>query len=316
MSRKVLVTGGSGLLGAALVHQLTALTDTEVHVLDIVESPARLDGLSGRIEYLQGDAGDAATLERIVGIVKPDAIYHLAALLGSPCEDDPLAAMRINADGTLFLLEAARVHGVQQVLFASSVTTMGLDLAEAVHRDNTLQRPASFYGVTKLFCEGAGRFYRRRYGLDFRAIRYPAIVGPGLRQGGLINYTAAMIYQSLAGQPCVVPVAPDTRISLVHVEDAARALIMLAQAPIDRIQTLCYLIDGLDPVPSAGEMANLVRARIEGARIEFIPNPQWQALLGLNALPVDDSPARKEWNWRPEYRTYEAIIDSFRELNH
>ncbi len=217
----------------------------------------------------------------------------------------------MNATAVMHLLEAARQYSVAQVLFASSLTTFGLDLEENVHRDNSLQRPVSLYGVTKLFGEGLGRFYRRKHGLDFRAIRYPAIVGPGFRAGGLVNYTSAMIEESVQGNPYTIHLGPETRIPIVYVSDAAQAMVEMADAPIENIETVNYLIDGVQPTPNAGEMAAMVKKKIPGAEIDFQPKQAWQSLLDMNAMPIDDAPARREWGWQAEYDSYEKIVDAF-----
>lgn len=308
----VLITGGAGLLGAELVRQLLARGEERPVVLDIAAEPARLAAARERIEYIRADLADAAALTALIRRVRPRQIYHVGAMLGGPCEADPLAATQVNALGTLNLLEAARHCEGTQVLFASSGATFGLDLPEPVLRDDSLQRPVSFYGVTKLFGEGAGLFYKRKYGLDYRSIRFPSIVGVGMREGGLVAYTSALIEQSLKGEPCVVGVYPDTAIAVVHVRDAARAMIELAEAPLAHIRTVNYLIDGVKPRLSAGQLAEVVRAKVPGAEIRFEPVAAWQPLLDLIAVEVDDGAARAEWGWQPEY-DYARMVDLFSE---
>ena len=308
----VLVTGGSGLLGSALVHQLVAEGREKPVVLDINPTPSRLDDIIDRVEYVVGDVGDPDVLHDVISKTRPEKIYHFAAYLAEPCEKNPLEATRINASGFVHLLEEARKNDVAQVLFSSSLGTFGLDLADdEILTDRTLQRPISMYGVTKLFDEGVGRFYRRKYGLDYRGIRYPAIVGPGVRASGYITYTSAMIEYSARGKPYTITIEPSTRVPLVHVEDAARAMIVLGRAPNENIKTVTYLINGVQPVPTAGEMADLVRQRIPGAQIDFQPDPARQAVLKLSARLIDDTCARTEWNWQPTYHSYEKIIESY-----
>jgi len=223
-----------------------------------------------------------------------------------------MEGLRINVDGFMNLLEIARQHNVSQVLFSSSLGTYGLDLRDdETLTEATLQRSFSFYGITKLFAEGAGRFYERKYGLDYRGIRYPAIVGPGVRAGGIVTYVSAMIEETAKGSPYTVRVGPDTRVPIVHVEDGARAMMMLSRAPVENIKKLTYLINGIRPTPSVSEMAEVVRQRILGATIEFDPNPDWDTIMKLSARPVDDTVARNEWSWRLQYDTYEKILDSY-----
>ena len=119
----VIVTGGSGLLGAMLVHLLIEEEDVRPVVMDVNPDPKRLEDVKDRIEYVQGDVSDADLLNKTFGKFKPISIYHLAVLPGDLCEKKPLEAVRINVNGFMNLLEAARANGVRQVLFSSSGTT-------------------------------------------------------------------------------------------------------------------------------------------------------------------------------------------------
>lgn len=308
----VMITGGAGLLGSALVHLLLEKGEKRPAVLDLAESPRRLDDVAGDIAYIRTDLSDADAISAAIEKVRPQAIYHLGAMLGATCEEYPAKAIEVNALGTFHILEAAHRFGTRQVLFASSVTTFGLDLQEKTIRDHSLQRPVSMYGVAKLFSEGVGLFFRRRRNVDFRSLRYPSIVGPGvdLRVGGVVTYTYAMIEESLRGNPYTVNVSPDTRIPVLSAADAARAIYELAQAPSKKIQTINYLVDGVKPTPSAEELAQKVKARIPAAAIVFQPDERWKPVLDLIALPIDDSRARQEWGWQPRH-DYDAIIDNF-----
>jgi len=306
----ILITGGAGLLGSTLVRQLLEKGTERPVVLDIAPTPDRLSEVLDRIEYIPGDLGDPGTVESAVKRVRPDVIFHLGAMLGLLCDNDPGGAMRVNVQGTFAVLDAARRYEVPKVVFASSVTTFGLDMPERVIRDDTVQRPLSFYGITKVFGEGAGLFFKRKYGLDFRSVRLPSIVGPGVREGGLINFTSAMIEQCYCGNPCTVNVTPETRIPVLHTDDAARAMLNLAEAPLERVRTVNYLVDGVKPTPSAGEMAEMVRAKIPGAQIDFQPLKEWQPLVDMLAVPIDDRRAGQEWGWQPSL-DYRGIIDDF-----
>lgn len=309
-SMKTLVTGGAGLLGAALVRKLLAEGEERPVVLDIAWSPDRLKDVKDKFQYIQGDLGNFSQVLSVVKETKPSRIYHVGAMLGQAAEDNPAGAIRINVLGTFYLLEAARLFDVPQVLFASSTSIFARDLPERMLRDHYAKAPFAFYGLTKLFNEGTGEFFRRKYGIDFRGIRYPSIVGPGLRTGGILNYTSAMIDFGVRGEPYTAEVDPDTTVAVVHIADAARAMVDLAKAPADRIKTVNYLIDGVKPVLKAAEMADKVRAKIPRAQIDFKPNEYWRPILKMAAVPIDDEPARTEWGWKPSY-DYDAIINDF-----
>jgi nucleoside-diphosphate-sugar epimerase len=244
---------------------------------------------------------------------KPTKIFHLVTIPGNVCESDPVLATKVNVMGFINLMEAARRNGMPQVLYSSSGTTYGEDLDPGVMLDDkTLQRPASFYGINKVFNESAGRWYRKKHGLDYRGIHYPAIGGPGLRAEGVVTYVSAMIELPAKGEPYAIPVGEDVRLSLIYVEDGARALIQLGKTPKENIRTINYFINGVkNPLPAAGEMAEMVRKKIPGAKITFDVNPDWDKLLKSASHPVDDSSAVKEWGWKPRYDTFDKFIDAY-----
>ncbi|BAO45087.1 NAD-dependent epimerase/dehydratase family protein [Thiolapillus brandeum] len=313
MTDHVIVTGGSGLLGASVVRLLLEEENVKPVVMDINRDPARLADVMDKIEYVQGDVSDPELLNSTFASFKPKTIYHIAAVLGDTCENKPHLAIKVNIDGFLSLLEAARDNGMAQVLFSSSGTTYGVDLEEGeMLTDKTVQRPASFYGVTKVFGENAGRYFKLKYGLDYRGIHYPAIAGPGLRDAGMVTYASAIIEKSVKGEPYTVPVSPDIRLSLAYVKDCARAIIQLGKAPVENIKTVNYFINGVqNPLPSSGEMVEMVKKRIPGAQIDFDVNEDWDRLLKSASHPVDDSSSIAEWGWKPQCDTYEKLIDAY-----
>ncbi len=282
-------------------------------IFDINPALQRLDDVAEHTDVVRGDLGNFSHVLNVVKAVKPTAIYHLGGMLSVPSEADPAAALRTNALGTFHILEAARLFEVPQVLFSSSIATYRRDIQEEVLTDYTLQRPELFYGATKVFCEHMGLFYKRKYGLDFRGVRYPSVVGPGVKTPGVVQYTSWAIEEAAKGKPFTIWVTPQARIPVIYFKDAARALVQLAEAPVQNINMVNYLIAGPTPTPSAGELAELVRAKVPGAQIDFKPDPALQAILPL--WPLDDSKARQEWNWTPHYSTQERIVDDFlREL--
>ena len=305
-----LITGGTGFIGAEVVRILLARGEQRPVVFHVSGNTQRLDDVADQVELVRGDLANFSHILDVVKKVQPSVIYHLGAMLSVPSDADPAAAIHANAMGTFHVLEAARLFGVPQVLFSSSISTYGLDFEGEVIDDTTIQRPLLFYGATKVFGEHMGIFYKRKYGLDFRCVRYPSIVGPGVKTPGVVQYTSWAIEECAKGKPFTIWVPPDTRCPVLYLKDAARAIVELGQAPLANIKSANYLLGGIEPIASAGELADMVRTRIPGAQIDFQPNPALLPILTKLMVRFDDRRAREEWDWAPRY-TQEQIVDDF-----
>ena len=309
-----LITGGAGFIGREVVRLLLEKGENRPLVISRDPSPNRLGDLADEVDVVRGDLGNFSHVLEAVKKARPKVIYHLGATLSVPSEADPAGAMQTNAMGTFHVLEAARLFDVAQVVFASSVGTYGTDIREDTIHDGTIQRPQFFYGMTKVFGEHMGLFYRRKHGVDFRGIRYPSIIGPGVRSPGAVQYTSWVIESCAQGQPYTIWVEPETRVPVMYIKDAALATVQLAQAPRHAITTVNYLVNGVTPTPSAGELADMVRSRVSGARIEFKPDSNIQQLIQESLRPLDDQRAREEWGWEPRYDLENLVDDFLQEL--
>lgn len=309
-----LITGGAGFIGLEVLRLLLSRGEKRPLVMSRNPSPRRLGDLAGEVDVIRGDLGNFSHVLEAVRKARPQVIYHLGATLSVPSEADPASAMQTNAIGTFHVLEAARLFDVPQVVFASSVGTYGSDIREDTIHDATIQRPQLFYGMTKVFGEHMGLFYRRKHGIDFRGIRYPSIIGPGVRSPGAVQYTSWVIESCAQGRPYIIWVEPGTRVPVMYIKDAALATVQLAHAPQQAITTVNYLVNGVTPTPSAGGLADVVRAKIPGAQIDFKPNVEIQRLIQESLRPLDDRKARGEWGWEPRYSLENLVADFLLEL--
>ncbi len=205
-----LITGGAGFVGLEVVRLLLDRGESRPAVFSRNPSPQRLGDLADRVEAIAGDLGNFSHVLHAVKTTRPERIYHLGAMLSVPSDADPAAAIQTNAMGTFHVLEAARLFDVKQVIFSSSVGAYGYDIHDDVISDTTLQRPQFFYGATKVFGEHMGLFYKRKYGLDFRGIRYPSVIGPGVTTPGAVQYTSWVIEECARGNPFTIWVTPET----------------------------------------------------------------------------------------------------------
>ena len=297
-----LITGGSGQIGAELAHILVNRGE-EVVVFDIHKSN-RLSNIEDRLQFVRGDLGIWSEVLNVVKNYKITQIYHMGAMLTSESEANPWASFQTNVVGTYNILEAARLLDVERIMFTSSIGTFGM-VAEDKLSDTTLQRPRDFYGVGKLYCEGLGRWYNRKFNLDFRGVRYPSVVGPGIATPG--HWDAPMILSAIAGKPYLCNMPQNVPTTMLYYKDAARAADMLLQAPKASIIMMNYNIGGV-PTATPKQVETEIKKHIPDAVITY---PAVEPPTLIKGRTWDDSYARNEWGWKPEYDTIEKIVSSF-----
>lgn len=306
---KILVTGAGGQVGLDLLRVLQARGD-EVHASDVApKTDVSLDAPWHRL-----DVTCAAAFEALVAEVRPECVFHLAAILSARGEVDPMFTYAVNQTGTLNLLEAARKHGVRQVIFTSTIAAFGPPLPEPVDDDVAL-KPTTMYGVTKVAGELLGAYYHARYGLDFRAVRFPGLISAVLPGGGTSDYAPLMYTESLRTGGYEAFCRPDTAIPLMYMPDGLRALVELSAAPRERLTRCVYNIAAFSP--TARQIADDVARAIPGARITFKPDPARQAILDSWPRTFDDRLARRDWDWRADYdlsRMTDDLVPKLRTL--
>jgi threonine 3-dehydrogenase len=302
-----LITGGSGIIGSEIAHRLTEAGE-EVVLFSRTSKTERIEDIRDKVKWVRGDLGIAAHVFNAIKDNKISDVYHLGAMLTFASEDDPHESFQTNVLGTMHLLEAARLFGVRRVMFASSIGTYGLEIGETVS-DQTIQRPASFYGICKLYCEGLGRYYRNRYSLDFRCIRYPAVVAPGVRTPG--HWIPPMIEDSVLGKPHDSLVSGDATAWILSLKDAAKAACQILKAPKENIKMVNYNVAGCIPAVKAEEIAATITKLNSTAVIRFRQDKNGLRTFRRYSGNFDDSCARREWGWKPDHDTIDRIVQSF-----
>ncbi len=310
LANSTLITGGTGFIGRALVPPLLEQGERVTIFHRSASAQRWLAPYAEHLQFSQGDIGNFSHVLDTVQRARPRTIFHFSALLSLLCEEDLASAIQTNAMGTFYVLEAARLFDVEQVIFASSVGTFGYDLENYEELDDrTLQRPSLVYGVTKVFGEQLGRYYRNRYGLDFRGIRYQSIMGPGVRTPGVAQFSSWVLEACARNEAYTFPVPPETTVEVLYIKDAVRATLELARAPADKIHSVNYLLAGIQPVPSAGDLAALTRRKLPGAQIDFVEADDTRRRSLLLRKPINGRYAAEEWGWRPEYDLERAVDD-------
>lgn len=322
----ILITGAGGEVGHSLIHSLHAARRESIVAIDIRELPA--DQRRCCRETFVGDICDPFLLSRLLAMYEITEIYHLAALLSTRSEFTPETAHDVNVGGTLNLLrlaaEQARSHGRQvKFIFPSSIAVYGLpDGATKAKagkvKEDEYGTPHTMYGCNKLYCENLGYYYANFYRwlaqdriphiVDFRSIRFPGLISAEtLPTGGTSDFVPEMIHAAAEGKPYTSFVRPDTRIPFMTMPDAVDALLQLAAAPADKLTRCVYNITSFNP--SAGEVAELVKRHFPEAKISFKPDAQRQAIVDSWPADLDDSAARRDWNFRPRHDLQTAFAD-------
>ena len=306
----ILITGGTGFIGVGLAHKLVERGEKLV-LFDVAPRSERVADIKGKVKVLQGDLKVWPEVMNAVMENNVEGIFHLGSMLSLPSEENPWASFQTNVAGTMYVLEAARLFGVKRMVFASTAATYGLGTGEVI-TDDTLQRPITMYGAGKLYGELLGRFYRRKFGFDFRALRYCAVMGPGVKTIAVTQFYSWMVENAALGRPYECFASEDAAIPVTYFKDAIRAIEMLYYAPKEQIKTVCYNISGVSPAQSAKELEMAIKKIIAEAKITYKPDPITTEFFRSQSMRViDDSQAREEWGWQPSYTDFEKLVKDF-----
>jgi threonine 3-dehydrogenase len=304
-----LITGGTGFIGAELAHRLVARGEETV-LFDIAINFKRIDDIKDKVKIIQGDLSNYSEVFNVVKDNGIKTIYHLGSMLGVMSDINPWGSFKTNIIGTYNVLEAARLLEVERVMFTSSLATFRLETGAEI-TDTTIQRPTNMYGVAKLYAEGLGRYYRKRFGLDFRAVRYPGILGPGVKAPGL--WPGPMVENAILGKPFECFVTEESSGPLIFFKDAARAADMVIQAPKENIKMINYNVAGDVPPVTAKDLEQAIKRHIPKAVITYKPDPAMMEIFWpFSKIRVwDDNCARREWGWKPAYPTIDSMVLAF-----
>ncbi|HTE53464.1 MAG TPA: NAD-dependent epimerase/dehydratase family protein [Kofleriaceae bacterium] len=303
---RILITGAGGQIGGDLVHAL-ARREHEIIATDVAVKPDRVEPAQN-VTWHHLDVTDSSAVMALFHQVRPERVFHLAAILSARGEEIPQTTYRVNELGTFHVLEACRATGVGQLIFTSSIAVFGPDThTETPTPDEAPRHPTTMYGVNKASGELLGSYYHKRYGFDFRSVRFPGLISAAMPGGGTSDYALFMYVDAVRIGAYEAFCRPDTVIPLMYMPDALRALIELSEAPESRLARRVYNIAAFSP--RAEEIASSVGRRVPGAKITFRPDPRRQAILDSWPRILDDSNARREWGWKPEFDLEEMSDD-------
>jgi len=304
-----LITGGLGFLGCYLTRELVEKGE-EVVVFDLVTSSKLIANIKDKFRIVRGDLTDWTQVLAAVSDNNIDCIYHLAALTPPVSEQNLSTTFKVNVMGTVNVLEAARLLKVGSLIFISTLATYGLGISPLANED-VPQQPRNMYGITKVCCERLGEQYHLKYGVNFRGVRFPPVLGAGRRDFAQSAFGYLAIRESVLGRPYTIYVEKETRMPSIYVKDAVGSLIALKEAEERRLKRRIYNIHGFSF--RAADLAQEVIKHVPKAQLDF--RPDLAMLDSINNWPtLDDTRAREEWDWRPKYDLSDSVEDFIAEV--
>jgi nucleoside-diphosphate-sugar epimerase len=297
-TKRIMMTGAAGQIGSELAEALRKKYGRDnVLVTDLVRPAAAL-AEAGPFELV--DVTDRAALDGLIARFGADTVYHLAALLSATGEKNPQKAWDVNMNGLHNVLEVGRARGLARIFSPSSIAVFGPSTPREMTPQDTVLGPTTMYGVTKVAGELLCEYYVRKYGLDVRGCRYPGIIShQTLPGGGTTDYAVAIFYDAVKRGRYTCFLREDTRLPMMYMPDCLKCTLDLMDADFARLEHHAgFNVTAMSF--SAGELAAEIRKHIPAFEVRYEPDFR-QAIADSWPATIDDSAARAEWGWKPDY---------------
>jgi nucleoside-diphosphate-sugar epimerase len=311
--KNVLVIGSTGQIGSELTMKLRAEKGGGVTVAGFIPSAPPTGKLLASGPSEEVNVCNAKQIADVVDKYDIDTIYNLAALLSATAERLPLKAWDIQMNGLINILEVAREKHVA-VFTPSSIGSFGPSTPHDMTPQDTIQRPTSMYGVTKVATELLSDYYYHKYGVDTRSVRFPGLISyttpPG---GGTTDYAVEVFYAAVKGEEFVCPIAAGTYMDMMYMPDALQAAVNIMNAkPMYLKHRNSFNIASMSFEPET--LFAAIRKYIPTLKVRYEVDPVRQAIADSWPDRMDDSCARKEWGWSPTYDLDSMVRDMIANL--
>ena len=307
---KILITGALGQIGSELSSSLKKIYGEK----NVITSDLKTSGVAD--EYQPYETLDILNKTALAEVIKKhniDVIYHLAAILSASGEKNPQLCFDVNIIGLYNVLEVARELNIKQIICPSSIAVFGPETP----RDNTPQQtvilPKTMYGITKASGELICNYFVQKYQMDIRGLRYPGLISykapPG---GGTTDYAVEIFYQAITKKSYQCFLKPDTTLPMMYMEDAIRGTIELSQIEFKKLKNYCdFNFAGISF--SCQELADEIKKSIPDFVISYAPDFR-QAIADSWPKSIDDSEARNQWGWKPQFNLEKMTLDMIKNL--
>jgi len=304
--KKILVTGSKGQIGVELVQYLRKIygcdnvTGTDIRKITGPESE------EGPFELL--DVTDGNAVAAILDSKKIDAVIHLAGVLSARAECDPQLAWKTNMNGLYTVLEAARPRNCA-LLFPSSIAAFGPETPTKNTPQDTIQRPNTIYGVTKVAGELLCDYYHKKFGMDTRGLRFPGLISyEALPGGGTTDYAVHIYYEAAAKGKYTSYIAKGSFMDMMYMPDALESIVTLMEADPSKLKHRCaFNISAMSVDPE--DIAASIRKQIPNFELFYDVDPLRQAIADSWPDSLDCSAAREEWGFAPKYDLDTMTVD-------
>ena len=315
---KVLITGGLGVNGA-VTARLMVQDGLRPVLMDNRMDLSLMADVKDHVDVVIGDICDSAGLEKAVDDYQVTHIAHLAALMPEPAEADPRLAVKVGVDGTINVLEVARAKKIRRVVFTSSKAAYGEIAGEYAPptckpvREDFPKRPADLYGSIKVCCEELGRYYRETYGIEFIALRFVSIYGPGKEaRHGPLSFYGQLIEKARSGEPWMIAQGGDQLNDAMYVGDVGRAVYLALKAPSASDWTFNI---GTGTASTPRDFLNAAAKLFPDHKIQLGPGPSQLGRSKQSYCVFDIGAAARSLGYEPAYdvergvRDYVATLD-------
>lgn len=305
---KILITGASGQLGSVLTKKL----QEKYGIANVIASDLHSKtSFNGHFEVL--DATDFDALKELVLHFEITQIYHLAAILSANGEKSPLNTWDINMKSFFNVLEISRLANVEKVFFPSSIAVYGNDAPKIETPQDYVLAPSTVYGISKVAGENWAKYYYDRYGLDIRSIRYPGVIGyQSLPGGGTTDYAITIFHKALKREMFECFLEATSVLPMIYMDDAIRATIELMEAPKENIKVrTSYNLSGMSFSPE--QLTKSIQKIYPEFEIVYKPDFR-QNIAESWPSSIDDSSARADWDWKPQFDIDEMTSIMIEEL--